>query len=138
MHIYNQLTYINNSSLGLGFFDGLHLGHKVVLKNVIHVAKKYNTQSVVILFNEHPVNVLSSTKIPEIITLDEKIKMLDELGIDNVVILDFKSILSMKADDYLQDILVKYFSPIAISIACRNQIAFPSSSGKTELSSSLT
>ena len=39
MNIYEQLTYINNTSLALGFFDGLHLGHKVVLKNAIKIAK---------------------------------------------------------------------------------------------------
>ena len=40
MHIYNELTYIHKSSIALGFFDGLHLGHNVVLKNAINIAKE--------------------------------------------------------------------------------------------------
>lgn len=115
MYIYNELTYINNTSLALGFFDGLHLGHKVVLKNAINIAKQNNTTSTVLLFNEHPLNVLSNQNVEQILTLDEKLQLLEQIGIDNVVLLDFKQFSGYTADEYLENVLVKYFTPISIT-----------------------
>ena len=115
MQIYEQLTYINNTSLALGFFDGLHLGHRVVLKNAIKIAQKEKTSSTVITFKNHPLNVLFDQNIEQILTIDEKLRLLNKIGVDNVVLLDFKDISGMLAEDYIQNILVKYFSPIAIT-----------------------
>lgn len=124
MHIFNELTYINKTSLALGFFDGLHLGHRVVLKNAIHIAQKNKTESCVIIFKEHPLNILSQEKVPLILTLEEKLTMLSEIGIDNVILLDFKDYSHIKAEDYFKNILIKYFSPIAISTGFNHNFGF--------------
>lgn len=124
MHIYSELTYINKSSLALGFFDGLHLGHLVVLKNTIKIAKKNNTQSVVITFKEHPSEILTGIKVPQLLTLDEKLKIIDSIGIDNVVVLDFEKYANMRASDYLKNIIVKYFSPISITTGFNHSFGF--------------
>lgn len=124
MHIFDELTYINNSSLALGFFDGLHQGHNVVLKNAINIAKKNNTQSCVVTFKEHPINIIRGEKIPQILTLGEKLQKLEKIGIDNVVLLDFEKICNIKADDYLKDILIKYFTPIAITTGFNHSFGF--------------
>lgn len=115
MNIIDGLKYINNSSIALGFFDGIHLGHRIVLKNAIHIAQKNNTSSTVIVFKEHPLNYLTNQKVPLILSFDEKMKMLESVGIDNVVLLDFEKYSGMSAKDYLEQVLVKYFSPIAIT-----------------------
>ena len=115
MQIFDELTYINNTSLALGFFDGLHLGHKVVLKNAVKIAKKNKTTSTVITFKNHPLNYLSNQKIEQILTIEEKLRILNHIGIDNVVLIDFENIANIRADDYIKDILIKYFSPIAIT-----------------------
>ncbi len=115
MHILNELTYINNTSLALGFFDGIHQGHRVVLQNTIHTAKKTGSQSCVILFKEHPNNILTNNKTEQILTLDEKLSMLEKIGIDNVILLNFEDYQNMRAKDYLKDVLVKYFSPKSIT-----------------------
>ncbi len=124
MQIYNELTYINKSSIALGYFDGLHLGHNVVLKNAINIAKENKTQSTVIIFKEHPLNFLTAQKIPQILTLDEKIKMFEEIGIDNLVLLNFEEFSNITAKDYLENILVKYFSPIAITTGFNHYFGF--------------
>ncbi len=124
MQIYNELTYINKSSIALGFFDGLHLGHRVVLKNAINIAKENNSQTVVILFKEHPLNTLTTEKVQQILTLGEKIKILEEIGIDNVVLLDFENYSNRTANDYLENILIKYFSPIAITTGFNHYFGF--------------
>ena len=124
MHIWNELTYINKSSLALGFFDGIHLGHRVVLKNAINVAKEHNTESTVITFKTHPLNILTNEKIEQILSVDEKLTMMKKIGIDNVVLLDFEKISAMKANDYLENILIKYFSPIAITTGFNHHFGF--------------
>lgn len=124
MHIYKELTHLNNSSLALGFFDGLHLGHKVVLKNAINIAKEKNVQSTVILFKEHPLNYLTQNNVPLLLTIDEKINMLNDFGIDNLVMLDFKDFSHIKAIDYLQNILYNYFSPVAITTGFNHFFGF--------------
>jgi len=115
MHIFTKLSYIKRSSLALGFFDGLHLGHEVVIKNAVNIAKLHNTSSCVITFSQHPMSVLSQNPPGMLITLDEKLSAFEKLGIDNVFLLDFKAILGIKAEDYIKDILVKYFEPAAIT-----------------------
>ncbi len=124
MHILNELTYINKSSLALGFFDGLHLGHKVVLKNAINIAKEYNTQSTVVTFKTHPLTILSNRKIEQILTLEEKLNLLEKIGIDNVVLLNFEDFAAVKAADYLENILIKYFSPIAVTTGFNHSFGF--------------
>lgn len=124
MYIFNELTYINKSSLALGYFDGLHLGHRVVLKNAINIAKQNNTESVVITFRNHPLNVLSNKNIEQILTLDEKLKIFEEIGIDNVILLNFEDVSNIRANDYLENILVEYFSPIAITTGFNHSFGY--------------
>ena len=112
------------SSIALGFFDGLHLGHRVVLKNAINIAKESNSQTTVILFKEHPLNFLTTQKVSQILTLDEKIKILEVIGIDNVVLLDFEDYSNITATDYLEKVLIKYFTPIAITTGFNHYFGF--------------
>lgn len=124
MHIFDELTYINKSSLALGFFDGLHLGHRVVLKNAINIAKENKTQSTVVTFKNHPLKVLSNKDVEQILTIEEKLKILEEIGIDNVVLLNFEDISNIKADEYIENIIVKYFSPIAITTGFNHSFGY--------------
>lgn len=124
MRIWNELTYIHKSSLALGFFDGIHLGHRVVLKNAINVAKKNNTESTVITFKSHPLNILTNEKVEQILSLEDKLNIMEKTGIDNIVLLDFSEIASMKANDYLEKILINYFSPVAITTGFNHHFGF--------------
>ena len=124
MEIFNELTYINKSSLALGYFDGLHLGHKVVLKNAINIAKETGIKSVVVTFRNHPMTFLTKNPVQQILTLDEKLEILEQTGIDSVVILDFEKFASIKAIDYLENVLVKYFSPLAITTGFNHSFGF--------------
>ena len=124
MHIWNELTYINKSSLALGHFDGLHLGHRVVLQNAINIAKEHNTESTVITFKTHPLNILTNEKIDQILSLDDKLKIMEKNGIVNIILLDVEKISTMKAKDYLENILINYFSPIAITTGFNHHFGF--------------
>lgn len=116
MNVIRKLEFKPNLSLALGFFDGLHQGHQVVVKTAVNFAKENNAESGIIIFKEHPLSYIKKNSIKQIITLEDKIDMLADLEADNVIVLDFDEYLAnLSASQYLKDILIKYFSPIAIT-----------------------
>ena len=115
MEIIRELKQIPNLSLALGFFDGVHLGHRAVIEGAVEFAKIINCQSAVVTFREHPYCFFTGVSPKYILTLEDKYKYLDECGVDYVIELDFASICKMTPLQYLEDILVKYFYPRAIS-----------------------
>ena len=54
MQILNELNKNPNLSLALGYFDGVHLGHRAVIKSAVDFAKENNSKSAVITFKDHP------------------------------------------------------------------------------------
>lgn len=114
MEIIKQLEYIPNLSIALGFFDGVHLGHKKVITSAVEFAKKNNLKSAVITFKDHPFLILKNIKPQYIIPRGESYKIIESLGIDYVFELDFEQFKSMTAEEYLSDVLIKYFKPVAI------------------------
>ncbi|MDD3236782.1 MAG: bifunctional riboflavin kinase/FAD synthetase [Candidatus Gastranaerophilales bacterium] len=116
MQIYNQFIEKKNLSLALGFFDGLHEGHKVVIKTAVNFAKENNAESGIVIFKEHPMSYITKNSVKQIITLEDKINILKKLNVDNVFLVSFDDYLAkLSATSYLKDILIKYFSPIAIT-----------------------
>lgn len=116
MKVINGLTYIHNLSLALGFFDGVHLGHAIVIKNAVKYAKQTGNESGIVLFRSHPREFFNNEKIEHIIDFNEKINMFNKLGIDYVFLLDFDANMAkMTASDYMEKVILPYFNPIAIS-----------------------
>jgi len=94
----------------LGIFDGVHLGHRKLLHDLISRAGDVGGESVVITFYPHPRMVLEkeTASLFFLSTMDEKKKLLEKCGIDNLVIIEFTKELSrMKACDFVEEVLVK-------------------------------
>lgn len=115
MQIYKGLKELKRCSLVLGFFDCIHPGHEVVLKNAIRDAKENNTQSAVLTFSAHPAEYLHGKNPELILNNEEKCKIFESEGIDNVIFLDFADIAMYTPEEYIENILIKYFSPVSIS-----------------------
>ena len=115
MEIIRELRNIPNLSLALGFFDGVHLGHQAVISCAVDFAKENNCKSAVITFQEHPYCFFKGESPKYILTLEDKYKCLEQLGVDYVFELDFASIYNLSPAQYLEDVLVKYFYSKAIS-----------------------
>lgn len=93
------------TAVALGYFDGIHMGHKNVLSRAAY-EKKNGLVSVCFTFSESPKSVLRGTQSEALMTNKEKLKMLDKLGIDHTYQADFKSIMNMSAQDFAEKILV--------------------------------
>lgn len=116
MQIFTELNKKPNLSLALGFFDGVHLGHKKVIKSAVDFAKRNGIKSAVVTFKEHPCCFFRGICPKYILTREERLKHIEALGVDYVYLLDFNSKLCMlSAEDYLREVLVGNFSPKSIS-----------------------
>lgn len=93
-------------ALTIGSFDGVHIGHQVILSHLVHTAKKQSAQSVVITFSNHPSDVLRPKQpTPLICTIPHKMKLLEELGIDLAIVLTFtKDFSEQPPEEFLQKI----------------------------------
>jgi riboflavin kinase / FMN adenylyltransferase len=94
----------------LGIFDGVHLGHKVIINSLVTRAKNVNGESVIMTFYPHPRFVLSDNKINLVFltSLEEKIFLLEKEGVDHLIIIPFDHNLSNKeACEFIEEVLVK-------------------------------
>lgn len=105
---WSEFTDVRDSVVTVGFFDGVHLGHRAILKHVIAAAKAQSLRSVVLTFAQHPRLVLSSgaNLVPLLTTTEEKTELLQASGIDLIMAIDFDHGLSqMSAADFVQIVL---------------------------------
>ena len=91
----------------IGFFDGVHLGHRYIINEVVAMARRDGLASMVVTFERHPRQVLHSDWCPQLLsTLDEKVELLSQTGIDYLVVLKFdEAMASLSAHDFMHDIL---------------------------------
>lgn len=96
-------------AVALGYFDGLHLGHQAVIKEVVDYAKKHQIRSAVMTFSPNPNQFLNKLNSPHLLTPhQEKIRVLKELGVDELIILPFNEELAkMRATDFIQRYLIE-------------------------------
>ncbi|MGZ8558225.1 MAG: riboflavin biosynthesis protein RibF [Chitinophagaceae bacterium] len=114
-----QLPVFRRAVITIGAFDGVHSGHRQIIRKLKEEAKKINGETVIITFHPHPRKVVSSTilGIRLINTLDEKIELLGHLGIDHLVVVPFTDLFaSQQAEEYVQHFLVDKFHPHTIII----------------------
>jgi riboflavin kinase/FMN adenylyltransferase len=114
-----QLPVFKNAVITIGTFDGVHMGHRQIIEELKAEAKAIQGESVIITFHPHPRKVVSSTilGIRLINTLQEKIELLDQLGIDHLVIVPFTdAFANQDAEGYVKNFLVDKFQPHTIII----------------------
>jgi len=82
--------------LSVGNFDGVHRAHQLVLQEVVARAKQLGAKAMAVTFDPHPMRVLRPDVAPKLLTLlPEKLKLLEQAGLDAVVVLPFTRDLSL-------------------------------------------
>ena len=94
-----------------GFFDGVHVGHRLVIKQLVEAAAVRGDDSMVMTFWPHPRNVLQkeARTLRLLTTLQEKKRMLMDLGVDQVEVLQFtKDFSTMTTEDYFRMLMERF------------------------------
>lgn len=98
---------LKNTIVTLGKFDGLHLGHQVLINEVLSLKNQDNT-SVMFTFLYHPYNLFSDNEFKLIFTEEEKIRKLSDFGLDVLISYPFThETKNIEAEDFIREILVK-------------------------------
>ena len=108
IHSISNFSSDTSSFVTIGTFDGIHIGHQKILKNLIQSAKKERKKSVLLTFFPHPRMVLQKNVTIELLnTVDEKSVLLEEMGLDYLIIHPFdKEFSRLTALDFVRDVLV--------------------------------
>jgi len=117
MRIINDLTFastdFSSPVVTIGSYDGLHLGHQVIIKRVIERARSEGGDAVVLTFEPHPVKFLHpELKIPLITPNQKKMLLLERFGIDCTINLPFTTDLAhLSAEEFIEEIVLDRIAP---------------------------
>ena len=108
-----------------GFFDGVHLGHRLVIERLVSLARERGDESLVVTFWPHPRAVLQdgARELRLLNSLEEKKELLRNLGVDRVEVLDFtRSFAALTAEQYLREILRDRFGVTTLLMGYDNRL----------------
>ena len=106
----SDVNFNSNTVLTVGTFDGVHEGHKEIIRRVVDAAKRKNARSVVVTFDPHPREIINTgkDKIKLLTTIDERAHILSLLGIDEMIVIPFTRDFSLLSSrEFIEDILIK-------------------------------
>lgn len=101
--------------LALGMFDGVHIGHQVLLRRAKSLAGQRGVSLVACTFVSHPMTLIAPEKCPPMLsTFDERAKLMEEMGVDILYAMPFdKKMMNMPPEEYVGE-LVRHFHPTDI------------------------
>jgi riboflavin kinase/FMN adenylyltransferase len=100
----------------IGNFDGVHLGHRKILRTVVEEARGLGARAIAITFDPHPEQFLRPPQAPRLLTpIDERIRLLALTGIDAVLVLSFDAALAeLPAREFARRILVEAVGVVSV------------------------
>ncbi|MBS7358194.1 MAG: bifunctional riboflavin kinase/FAD synthetase [Bacteroidales bacterium] len=118
-HDIKDFRKIPNAIVTIGTFDGVHLGHQAVFKQMVDKARQIGGETVVITFFPHPRIVISpnDNRLRLITSEEDKIEHLRRSNIDNLIIINFtKEFSHTSSEDFIKDYVVRYIQPAILVI----------------------
>ncbi len=97
---------LRNTAVALGFFDGVHIAHRRLLEKTVKVGAELGLAPTVFTFTAEG-GIKSSA--PRLYSTKERLEILSELGIENVILVDFSAIAGLSAEDFINVSLIDHF-----------------------------
>ena len=115
----------------IGFFDGVHRGHRFLIGRVVDEARQSGMASAVITFDLHPRQVLQADYQPELLTtLDRKLQLLSETQVDNTLVLHFdRSLAALPARRFMDEVLRRQLNVRKLLIGYDNRFGHDRAEG---------
>lgn len=111
--------------IATGFFDGVHLGHRFILRQLVEESARRGDESMVVTFWPHPRNVLHREEgnLHLLTSLDEKKALIEEIGVDHIEVVPFSRDFSgYTTEEYLREYIIGRFGGKAILLGYDNRI----------------
>lgn len=108
-HHIDEFKAVNNAVVTIGTFDGVHLGHRKIIARIKELAEEIGGETVILTFFPHPRMILNpeDESIKLINTINEKATLLEQLGVDHLIITPFsRDFSNQTAEGYIRDVLV--------------------------------
>ena len=112
MKVYNHIdefTAVKNAVVTIGTFDGVHIGHRKIISGIKEIADAIDGETVILTFFPHPRMILhpEDESLKLITTITEKAELMEELGVDHLIITPFsRDFSNQTAESYIRDVLV--------------------------------
>jgi riboflavin kinase/FMN adenylyltransferase len=102
----------------IGNFDGLHVGHQAIIREVIDRARETQRSSAVITFHPHPLSIVAPDRVPkQIVTLSQKEEIIRAMGVDALLVIPFTHEFSRwTADRFIEEFLVRALQVFEVHI----------------------
>ncbi len=113
MQIYHHIKNfkrLKNAAVTIGTFDGVHLGHQQIIKELVEESKQSGGESVILTFFPHPRMILNpeNHELKMINTMAEKANILHQLGVDHLIITPFtRDFSNLTAEAYIKEVLIE-------------------------------
>lgn len=127
---------LTNAVVTIGTFDGVHLGHRKIISRLQELARQTGGETVILTFFPHPRMILhpEDQNLKLITTIQEKAKLLAELGIDHLIITPFsRDFSNLSAEEYIREMLVNRIGTKKIVIGYDHRFGKDRSGGLAEL-----
>ncbi len=113
----NALPAFKNGVATIGSFDGVHLGHRQLIRRIVQMAREIDGESIMITFHPHPRAIIDPENVKLLTTLDEKIQILETLKVDNLIVVPFDLTFSQQPpEQYIEDFLIGKINPTGLVI----------------------
>jgi riboflavin kinase/FMN adenylyltransferase len=122
MRIYRSLADVpadfGPSALTIGNFDGVHFGHRRILRRLKTIAGELGSKPSVLTFHPHPTRVVAPERTPPLLTTPEaRARLMGQEGIDQVLILPFtRELASLEPEDFVRQLLVERLCARAVLV----------------------
>jgi riboflavin kinase/FMN adenylyltransferase len=105
-------------AITIGNFDGVHNGHRQIMKRVVSIAREHGWKSAVMTFDPHPTKLVAPARAPRLLTTPEqRARLIQELGIDEILILPFTAeIAKLTPEEFVADILAGKLAARAVLV----------------------
>ena len=139
MKIYNHIdefTRLDNAVVTIGTFDGVHVGHQKIISRLLEITRQTGGESVILTFFPHPRMILhpEDANLKLISTMSEKANLLEEAGVDHLIITPFtRDFSNLSPQEYIKDFLVNRIGTSRIVIGYDHRFGKDRSGGLKHL-----
>lgn len=118
----NDLPIMHKTIISIGNFDGVHIGHRLLIKTLASQSAEKQLDGIVFTFAQNPKNLLTSGEVKYLTGTEDKMRFLSEYGAKNIYFADFAEIGGLSPEEFTDNILVKKFN--ADTVICGYDFRF--------------